>query len=253
MGVPSMSSLPGTSKSNTSPVEPHTPGEPLPSFTVTTEAYAHDLCREAIKEKEIDTFLQETGSYDCTEKKWSTPGAPTKTEDLVGSVFRLLSSIVRRFVKPAAPGVEREVINTQDVPACRGTNEKGYRVCPVVVVRAAGPSFETPPPRKPAADSQEPPKPSKFIGFGGIATYIVIKVESELGDEKGTLDEMKSYARCVPVSAQTAAQLTEIMQPNPVLPAQPILCPLIGRHREALSPCPFRPLWVPDLPTHRHP
>lgn len=195
MGVPSTSSRPESSKPSISPVEPHTSDEPLPSFTTTSETYAHDLYRHSVEPQEIESFLEESSCYDSVEKKWTIPGTPTKTEDLLSSVFNMLSSIVQRFAKPSQPGVEREVVNTENIPACQGTNEKGYRICPVIVVRAAGPSFEISKPRKPTTDSQEP---AKSIGFGGMATYFSVKLDSELGSEKEDLDEMGSYARCVP-------------------------------------------------------
>ncbi|KAJ3533032.1 hypothetical protein NMY22_g7501 [Coprinellus aureogranulatus] len=163
-----------------------------PRFTTTSSDYVHSLYQETAGEGETEEVLKEMGTYDTTETRWSIPTAPAKTEELVNAVFKVLSSIVRRFVKPATPGVEREVVNTQDVPTCQGKNGKGYRTCPLIMVRAAGPSFEAPKPRRLEEASQEQ---STSIGFGGMATYFSVKLESELGSEKEELEEMECYAR----------------------------------------------------------
>ncbi|KAJ3522456.1 hypothetical protein NMY22_g11880 [Coprinellus aureogranulatus] len=163
-----------------------------PRFTTTSSDYVHSLYRETAEEEEIGGFLKESDTYDTVETRWSIPAAPTKTEELVNAVFKVLSSVVRRFVKPARLGVEREVVNTQDIPTCQGKNDRGYRLCPVVVVRAAGPSFEAPNPRRTEEASQEQ---STLIGFGRMATYFSVKLEPELGSEKEELEEMEYYAR----------------------------------------------------------
>lgn len=225
------------------------PNESHPSFTTTAEAYAHDLYRHSIDEYELDAFLEETELYDSGKKEWLTPTSPTSTGDLLGSVFQMLSSIVRRFVKPTEPGVERETLNTQDIPTCQGTNDSGYRACPLVVVRATGPSFQIRKTRKPVAGGQEG---AVSLGFGGMATYFVVRSESELGSEKEILDEMKSYTRCVAWSTPPTSYLTEGVQSSSEISAQPILCTFNGDYREACSPLPFRSLWVPALSTHRH-
>lgn len=191
MNVPSTSSPLGSSKVEIPVVDP------LPNFTTTNETYAHHLYGHIVSAQGLHEFLEESGFYDFSKRKWSIPDAPAKTEDLLGPLVKILSSIVGRFVQPSNPGIEREVVNTHGIPACQGRNEKGYRICPLVVVRAAGPSFEVPIPRKATATTHVP---SKRIGFGGMATYFAVKLDSELGREDEDLDEMESYARCVSLS-----------------------------------------------------
>jgi hypothetical protein len=64
-------------------------------------------------------------------------------------------------------------------------------VCPVLVVRAAGPSFEIP--KSLVSASQV----STRLGFSNMASYFSVKMESEIGSTKESVEEMSSYARCV--------------------------------------------------------
>jgi hypothetical protein len=98
------------------------------------------------------------------------------------------------------------VVNTFYAPRCSGTDSRGYRACPTLLVRAAGPSFALPPPL-------DPQGPSPFdLGFSNMATYFSIKPESEVPSEKEIVDEMESYARWVVAFRRL---------PTPVLTSRP--------------------------------
>ena len=167
------------------------PGGSPGGTTTTTEAYAHGLYRGLVEDTDIETFLWETDAYDSAQATWSIPLVPKTTEGLIGAMYGALQSIVGRFVRSFQPGIEREVCDTQDLPTCQGSNADGYRVCPALFVRAAGPSFEIP---EPLASEGEM---SSTLGFSNMATYFSVKMESELGSKEECVEEMSSYARCV--------------------------------------------------------
>ncbi|TEB25623.1 hypothetical protein FA13DRAFT_1796322 [Coprinellus micaceus] len=119
---------------------------------------------------------------------------PTSIEDLLGSIFTILSSIVRRFARPAQPGVSRAVINTYGIPNTNEKDEDGFRICPDIVVQAAGPSFTIPV----QADSKRTGvRPSLNFGFSNRASHVSVRLESEVGAEKEIIDEHESYARII--------------------------------------------------------
>jgi hypothetical protein len=170
-----------------------------PSFTTTSDAYAHELHQDVVEPHEVETFLRGVDCYSVPQGRWTTPNASTTPETLVNSIFNIIRSIVGRFAYPKYSGVEREVVNTFYAPRCSGTDSRGYRACPTLLVRAAGPSFELPPPLNP-----QEPSPDD-LGFSNMATYFSIKPESETLSDKEIVDEMESYARCVSAFGQPSA------------------------------------------------
>lgn len=168
----------------------HSADKPLPNFTITSDEYAHNLYRHLIGDKGVGDFLDESTLYDSTTKKWSASITPTTRQALLGSVLRILSSIVRSLVRPMEPIVEREVVNIDHTVAGQKVKQDAYRI----VVRAAGPSFQIPRRRKTAGDLSDE---RKTIGYSCMATYFTVKLESELGSDEDILEEVISYARCV--------------------------------------------------------
>lgn len=164
--------------------------EPYPKFTTTSETYADTLYQNVAQNDEIDTFLQEGKHYDSVEKRWRIPEAPATREDLVHALYIILSSIVGRFVKGTGSGIEREVINTLGIPDFDVKNEKGYRMWPALVLRAAGPSFEIP-------QSAQAPRTSKatttWIGFSCMATFFSVDLDSKVGGPEDQLDEIAAH------------------------------------------------------------
>ncbi|TEB37855.1 hypothetical protein FA13DRAFT_1656842 [Coprinellus micaceus] len=160
-----------------------------PSYTTTSDAYAHELYQDVVEPREVEAFLHGVDYYSVPQGRWTTPNASTRPETLVNSIFNIIRSIVGRFANPKDSGVEREVVNTFYAPKCSGTDSRGYRACPTLLVRAAGPSFEFPPPLNP-----QEPSPDD-LGFSNMATYFYIKPELETPSEKEIVDEMESYAR----------------------------------------------------------
>ena len=146
----------------------------------------------------MDSFLSQTDVYDSTQKRWSLPLSSTSTE-LVNAVFNILQSIVGPLVRSETPGVERRVYSTDATPGCDRSNEEGYRVSPILVVQAAGPSFEIPVPVDQHCDPQssEASLSLSAVGFTNMATYITLKTDSELLNDVDVLREMASYARYV--------------------------------------------------------
>ena len=174
--------------------KPETPDEDfpeLPTFTATSDTYAHELYRDVVDDSEIQDFLEETNTYNSSQKKWSTPEAPTKADGLIHSVYSILSSIVQCFVKITERGVERVLDNTYGIPECEAINEKGYRVCPLLVIQATGPSFQIP---KASATNSAP---SRWVEPSQMTTFISVKLESDAGSVEELVDEMTTYARYV--------------------------------------------------------
>ena len=171
---------------------PETPDGGFPAFTTTSDTYADELYCDVAGGSEIQDFLEETDIYDTIQKKWSIPEAPTNLESLVHSVYSALSSIVQCFVKITEAGVERALDNTFGIPEFEATNPKGYRVCPMLVVQATGPSFQIP--RTPATDSGVP---SRWVEYSQMATFVSVKLDAEVGSAEELVDEMTTYARYV--------------------------------------------------------
>ena len=162
-----------------------------PSYTTTSDAYIHELYQDVVQPHKSETFLHGTDCYSVPQGRWATPSASTTRETLVNSIFNIIRSIVGHFTGSQVPGAEREVVNAFYAPRCSATDSRGYRACPSLLVRAAGPSFEVPPPLNAL-------EPSPFdLGFSSMATYFSVKPESETPSEKEIVDEMESYARCV--------------------------------------------------------
>ena len=167
-----------------------------PSYTTTSDAYAHELYQDVGQPQEVEPFLHGAECYSVPQGRWATPSASTTPETLVNSIFNIIRSIVGRFTGSKEPGVEREVLNTFSSPKCSGIDSRGYRAYPTLLVCAAGPSFEVPP-------SLDPLDPSPYdLGFSNIATYFSVQPESETRSEEEIVDEMESYARCVPAFVQ---------------------------------------------------
>ncbi|TEB21857.1 hypothetical protein FA13DRAFT_1819279 [Coprinellus micaceus] len=159
------------------------------NYTTTSDAYTHELYQDVAQPQEVEAFLHGVDCYSVPQGRWTTPNASTTPDTLVNSIFNIIRSIVGRFANLKESGVQREVVNTFYAPKCSGIDSRGYRACPTLLVRAAGPSFEHPPP-------VNPQEPSPYdIGFSNMATYFSIKPESETPSEKEIVNEMKSYAR----------------------------------------------------------
>ncbi|TEB22696.1 hypothetical protein FA13DRAFT_1715896 [Coprinellus micaceus] len=146
------------------------------------EAYAHALYLGEVQDDDAATFLEKNEAYDTHKRQCSIPSKPTTRGDLVDTVFKIIQSVIGVFVRPTQQGVEREVVEMDRMPEVEQKDESTPEYT-ALVVRAAGPSFEAPP----AAVSSS-------VGFGNIATYISVKLDSGLGDAAEILDEMVPYA-----------------------------------------------------------
>ncbi|TEB19358.1 hypothetical protein FA13DRAFT_1697927 [Coprinellus micaceus] len=168
---------------------------PLPlKFTRTSEAYAQELYSEVLDNEEIDAFLDEPTANGSRRKNWTAPHAPAPAEDLVRSLYKMLSSIVKRFAFSPKPGVQRKVVDTRKFEGSDEVNAEGYRNCPILVVRAAGPSFQFPASPERGAPSMER---TETLGFTNMATYFSVKLDGVVGSEDEIMDEMENYARQV--------------------------------------------------------
>ena len=83
-----------------------------PTYTTTSDAYAHGLYEDVVEPHEVETFLHGVDCYNVPQGRWATPNASATPETLVNSVFNIIRSIVGRFCSSKGPGVEREVVNT---------------------------------------------------------------------------------------------------------------------------------------------
>ena len=164
------------------------PDEPHPRFTVTSKAYPEEVYRDVAEDEDIQGFLKETDYYDSSGEEWSIPEFPTSTQDVVKPLYKILSSIVRAFVKPSHHGVARDIVSTAGAAGYDEENEDGHHTCPFLTVRAAGPSFQIPAPQ----DQED-------IGFSNMATCFSVAPEPESGedvDEMEILEELAGYSRC---------------------------------------------------------
>ncbi|KAJ3515433.1 hypothetical protein NMY22_g14456 [Coprinellus aureogranulatus] len=173
--------------------EPDWRNEEQARFTTTSATYADGIYPGSVRDEDIKSFLEESGHYDFSKGRWLTSEGSAGVDDLIDTLATILSSIVQRFVVADEPGVEREVVNTRAMPDCEALNEQGYRICPVLVVRAGGPSFEIPKSLQASITSEAPSFTP--IGFSGMATFMTVKVDA--GKAEDYLDEMAPYARRV--------------------------------------------------------
>jgi hypothetical protein len=170
------------------------PGCPkhYPSYTTTSDTYAHDLYHDIIGDDEVESFLGDTGTYDPKQKRWSIPETLTNRGTLVDALYAILLSVVQRFVKPSEPGVERHVINTYGHPECEQKVAHGYAACPVLVVPATGPSFDLPQGLRSTPSSE---LGEVNVGYPCMATYSTVKLNSIAGSTDEQVHEMEAYAK----------------------------------------------------------
>jgi hypothetical protein len=161
-------------------------------FTTTNDAYAHNIYRGVLQDGDINRFLEETDSYDLPENKWSIPDFPTSTGELLGSVYKVVSSVIRGFVRPEEHGVKRHIINTRDSHPVKVDIHAERHKIPSILIQAAGPSFETPSDPQSTLASTES---HGSVGYSNVASFAVVKLESELGTAADNLEEAESYAR----------------------------------------------------------
>lgn len=171
-------------------VEKQASRQRISSFTTTTSSYVEELYSDVALDTEMDTYLEETDCYNASDKTWIIPPAAA-AEGLSDCMFNILSSILKRFVKPTQPSVKRELLNTHNVSACNEEAEDGYRAYPTLCIQASGPSFEKP---GPLDFSLSAGLPSGELGFTDMATFFSVKRDSELGTAKEYVNEMASYA-----------------------------------------------------------
>lgn len=226
-------------------------GDARPSFTTTSEAYARNLYHGVAESEDIDAFLEEETAYDVNQKSWSSLSAVARKDDLLNCVFKIVSSIVRRFVKPTEPAVKRDVVSCGQLSVCEDKKaEKASQDFPSIAVQAAGPSFEIPSMR----DSKPPSKDfPATLGYSNMAFYIAVKLQSELGTVKENVDEMEAYARYVAAFSGLRKPTNCPLQTHIRRPAQPILRQMSCPDGKSCPPHPFRPRWISSLSTHRHP
>ncbi|TEB09968.1 hypothetical protein FA13DRAFT_1749113 [Coprinellus micaceus] len=117
-------------------------------FTTTSEEYGHDVYRKLVRDRDVEAFLGRTKTFDLENKQWSLPQASSFTEQLVTSAFKIIRTVLARLVQPTQIGVERDVRNVLKDNSRHPKNEHGYDFCPHLVVRASGPSFESPTPHE---------------------------------------------------------------------------------------------------------
>jgi hypothetical protein len=113
-------------------------------FATTSEKYGHEAYLSLVGDEVVAAFLERTKKFDLVNKQWSLPQGSSVTEYLVASVFKIIRAVLMRLAKPTQPGVERDVRNVFKESSRHPKNEDGYSFSPPLVVRASGPSFESP-------------------------------------------------------------------------------------------------------------
>ena len=170
------------------------PEQPIhyPRYSITHGTYVHGLYQEVLEEQEIETYLHEAKEYGFDQKRWAIPEALTSVETLVDALFTTVSSVMERFGRAKEPGVERTLVDTRGLPECAQIDESGYKACPMLMVHATGPSFQIPKHRR---DKHGAAEPELFLGYPGMATFIIATLDADAGDADEQVDEMETYAR----------------------------------------------------------
>jgi hypothetical protein len=166
-----------------------------PSMTTTTEEYAHSIYQRVAQDHDVEEFLHQTDTFDSRSRRWAI--SPEGTIDgLVNSATRILRSIVERFARSRRTEATRTVTSLHAGPEPEA-HQTESAPCPVVVIRASGPSFEAPSP------STAIHGPSK--SFSNVASCIIPRPSSEVDSVKEVVQEMEPYARCVSPSLKSCA------------------------------------------------
>ncbi|TEB14487.1 hypothetical protein FA13DRAFT_1823267 [Coprinellus micaceus] len=184
MGGTTVNERPGPSRKG------DTTGSRHRGFTTTSEEYGHDVYRKLVRDRDVEAFLGRTKTFDLENKQWSLPQASSFTEQLVTSAFKIIRTVLARLVQPTQIGVERDVRNVLKDNSRHPKNEHGYDFCPHLVVRASGPSFESPTP-VPGNDSAAT-RPG--LAYINIASFVTVKHESQVGNIKEVLKEMEFHS-----------------------------------------------------------
>ncbi|TEB14750.1 hypothetical protein FA13DRAFT_1721436 [Coprinellus micaceus] len=154
--------------------------ETRPRFTTTTDAYAHDIYRDAVEDHAIHEFLNEVADFSSSQRRWSTPELATSNENLLGAVSRIFSAIVQRFA-----GLRYQGSNEMSsVPA------KYDRW-----IKEATPSRATLLPFSAAESTLGTAASVGTIGYTNIASFSIVKLESEIGTALENLEEAEVHAR----------------------------------------------------------
>ncbi|KAJ3548040.1 hypothetical protein NMY22_g1428 [Coprinellus aureogranulatus] len=165
------------------------PGQPHPPFTTSNKAYAQDLYMDLIEESRIHEFLGESDAYNCADKQWAHLSPSTDWGDLLKSMHRTVSSIVRWFVKPEGCGVRREAVLAPDALLRSDMESKQQsRLVPQITVEACGPSFGT------TAVSPSTQSPTCHV-YLGMASYMLVKPDCWLESGEKIVEEMEPNAR----------------------------------------------------------
>ena len=163
--------------SNASLPMQHSSSNHHPKFTTTSDGYAHEIYRDVLQEGVIEDFLRKNDAFDSEEKGWAFPQPLPATENVVGTVCRIARSIIKRFVTPTKPGVQRTVVNMVKARGNEAMGEDGYRPCPAVVVQASGPSFEDPPHPNQQVGATSPRRQVSFSNIASI--HLLVHAVSE--------------------------------------------------------------------------
>ncbi|KAJ3501168.1 hypothetical protein NMY22_g19018 [Coprinellus aureogranulatus] len=125
----------------------------------------------------LETEAARLGIFDPEAQRWCIPENPTSEYELYEYFIKIFSAILDEFVVPPGTGVEREIMNTHDERFSHV--EPKQKTAPDLVVRATGPSFET-------------PSNGAAVGYPNIATAIEVKLDSDL-NKTVHLEQMASY------------------------------------------------------------
>jgi hypothetical protein len=191
MGGTTVNERPGPSRKDDGHGD--TTGSRHRGFTTTSKEYGHDVYRELVRDGDVEAFLARTKTFDLENKQWLLPQASAFTEQLVTSAFKIIRTVLARLVQPTQTGVERDVRNVFKDNSRHPKNEHGYDFCPHLVIRASGPSFESPT-LVPGNDSAAT-RPG--LAYINIASYVTVKHESQVGNIKEVLKEMEFHSGCV--------------------------------------------------------
>ncbi|KAF6760880.1 hypothetical protein DFP72DRAFT_1165973 [Ephemerocybe angulata] len=152
-------------------------------------AYFKGLYEGVISDRKIKDFLASSSFYDHDRKRWSDlPRAAGDEGELYAPFLHLISAVIGSLGN--AKG-SRQVVDTHNTDFAH-MNDPTNISKPTMAIRATGPSFSEPPPKKGT------PRTANAIGFENVSSVFDIRREADVSDSD--VDHLTVYNRFSSIS-----------------------------------------------------
>lgn len=153
--------------------------------------YAASQYLDVSSDTDIDAFLRDSSLYNCETREWRDLPNMQNERDIRARLKRIVSSIIHALGKPSAGDDIIREVHTTDYQGLLhvGQGSGDYSTAPAMVIRATGPSFDTPPSREGALR----------LGYSNITSCFEVITEEEFSEDEAFYAEQSSvFARWAP-------------------------------------------------------